>query len=282
MNAGLLSDILYADDTLIFGQQARLVEEYAMAVEKAGALYGMKLHWGKTQALLVGDATELRKPDGTPFENNGSLQYLGATLACDGRPDSELSRKLGTARADFNQLRQLWSHSGTPLTDKLRYFDAYVLSKLQYGLATIWLNTAQRRRMDGFVARCLRRILHVPAAFISRVSNATIYERAGVGAFSQQILKHQLVLLRKVALSQNPHLRRDTFADSSLTPQIGRFVRRVGRPRQDWTSRLLQEGRERFGAEKFQSFLTDTDDGADARWRTELQRVFSRKAAKMA
>jgi len=269
MSKGLLFDILYADDTLICGQRAQHVEEYAQAVERAGGNYGMKLHWGKTQAMCVGDAGSLRSPDGAAFEDTGSMQYLGALLAGNGRIDSELSRKIGTARGDFNQLQRLWGHSGVPLEDKIKFFRAFVLSRLRYGLATIWLVTAQRRRLDGFVARCLRRILHIPASFVSRVSNADVFERAGMKPFTQQVLKQQFCLLRKAALTEADHpLRKDTFIDQTLIPQIGRYIRRVGRPRQDWTTQLLREGWERFGHNKFQTLLSDCSQGAEGRWRT--------------
>ena len=36
-------------------------------------------------------------------------------------------------------------------------------------------------------------------------------------------------------------LRRDTFIGDTLTPQIGRYVRRVGQPRQNWTTQVLNE-----------------------------------------
>jgi hypothetical protein len=256
------------------GRQACHVEEFALAVERAGATYGMSLHWGKTQALCVGDAAGLRKPDRSAFEDTGFLVYLGALLNADGRIDSELSRTLGTARADFNQLQRIWGHGGVPLRDKLQYFRAFVLSKLQYGLSTVWLVTAQRRRVDGFVARCLRRMLGIPAAFMSRVSNATVLSRACFKPFSRQLLKHQLCLLRKVALTGPEHpMRKDTFIDSTVIPQIGRFVRRVGRPRQDWTTQLLREGRELFGWTKFHTYLTDCSVGADVRWKTEADSV---------
>ena len=58
--------------------------------------------------MCVGAADCLKKPDGTKFDDARSLQYLGAVLSRDGRVDSEISRKVGAARADFNQLRQLW------------------------------------------------------------------------------------------------------------------------------------------------------------------------------
>ena len=173
------------------------------AVERAGATYGMRLHWGKTQALCVGDADCLNKPDGTLFEETSSLQYLGAVLSRDGRVDSEISRKLGAARADFNQLRQLWGHSCVTLRDKVDYFRAFILSKLRYGLATVWLVTAQRRRIDGFVARCLRRIFNIPHSFVSRVSNAAVLEKAGMKLFTDSLLKHQLHLLQ-IRVSATP------------------------------------------------------------------------------
>ena len=104
------------------GRQASHVELYASAVKKSGATYGMRLHCGKTQALCVGDAECLKKPDGSLFEQTSSLQYFGAVLSRDGRVDSEISRKLGAARADFMQLRQLWGHSCVTLRDKSQLF----------------------------------------------------------------------------------------------------------------------------------------------------------------
>ena len=276
LSKGELFDILYADDTLLLGHRAAHVEEYAAAVEKAGATYGMKLHWGKTQALCVGDAGPLKKADGSLFEDVSSLQYLGALLYRDGRVDSEISRKLGAARADFNQLRQLWGHSSVTQREKVKFFDAFILSKLRYGLSTVWLVTSQRRRIDGFVARCLRSLLRIPSSFVSRISNAAVLERAGTKPFSQQVLKHQLSLLRKVSLTEAGHpLRKDTFADATLIPQIGRFIRRPGRPRQDWTSQLLREGQERFGHTRFQTLLLDCSPHADRRWKAELEKSFS-------
>ena len=134
--------------------------------------------------------------------------------------------------ADFRKLQAVWSHSNVPLKSKLLYFQSMVVSKLEYGLATCWLVTSQRRRVDGFYVRCLRRILRIPAAFISRVSNATVLQNAGVAPFSQQLLKRQLLLLGKVVWSPADHpLRRDTFGSAGITPLIGRYVRRMGRPR---------------------------------------------------
>ena len=258
-NANLLFDLLYADDTLLVGCDARLVETFALAVERAGATYGMTLHWGKTQALSVGTTSKLRRPDGTDFDEASSLQYLGGVICADGRADSEVFRKIGCAKSAFNRLQKVWSHSGVTLKQKLLFLDGCVMAKLRYGLASLWLVTAQRRRLDGFQARCLRRLLHIPAAFVSRISNKEVFKRADVRPSSQQLLKHQLLLLRKVAISTvGGPLRRDSFVDATTQPRIGRFVKRIGRPRQDWTSQLLWEGSQLMAALQFQAFLTAT------------------------
>ena len=126
------------------------------------------------------------------------------------------------------------------------------------------------------MARCLRRILRIPAAFVSRVSNATVLARAGLRPFSQQVLVHQIHLLRKAALAEPGHpLRKDCFYGSTLSPQIGTFIRRVGRPRQEWTSQLLREGEQRFGDALFQTLLSDRTEGAEKRWKADVEKIFA-------
>ena len=194
------------------------------------------------------------------------MTYLGAVIYGDGRADSEISRTIGAARADYYQLQKLWNHASVSVRDKLQFLHALIVSRLIYGLSTVWLVTAQRRRLDGFYARCLRRILRIPAAYVSRVSNTKVLLQAGVKPFSEQLLFRQLALLGKVARSptENP-LRKDTFVPGSVTPQIGRTMRRVGRPRQNWTEMLMKVGEARLGAAEHKRLLPDTSLGAQAR-----------------
>ena len=159
------------------------------------------------------------------------------------------------------------------LVARRKYF---LPTELLNGLSTVWLVTAQKRRLDGFYARCLRRILRIPAAFVSRISNAAVFKRAGVNPLSAQILRRQLNLLFRVAAAPaGSPLRQHTFIDDTIFPQIGRFVRKVGRPRQDWTNQLLREGTKRFGAAKLQMLLTDLSKGAQARWKSALEKSFT-------
>jgi len=158
----LLFEVLYADDTLLVGAQPEQVQEFAAAVEAEGKRYGMTLHWGQTQVLSVATEQCLKTPDGAIIEETGALKYLGSVLTSDGRVDSELSRRIGCAAQDFRNLQTLWNHANVTRESKIRFLHALIVSKLLYGLATVWLVTTQRRRLDGFYVRCLRKTFRIP------------------------------------------------------------------------------------------------------------------------
>ena len=188
----------------------------------------------------------------------------------DGRVDSELSRRLGLAAAEFRKLKRAWNHANLSRRQKLDFFESFVVSKLKYGLCTAGLVKAQRRRLDGFHARCLRRILGVPAAFVSRVSNAEVFSRAVVRPITEQLTEQQLMLMRRVGRSPaGSPLRRNTLVGGTANPVIGSFIRRVGRPRQDWTTQVLSEATRRCGSgARMDAALLDTTAGADQRWKS--------------
>ena len=109
-------------------------------------------------------------------------------------------------------------------------------------------------------------------------SNKTVFEKAGVVPLTEQILYRQLVLLGKAARSPpDSLLRKCAFVDDSLIPQVGRFVRRVGRPRLDWTSQVMQAGAHKFGSlQSFERLLSANGEDAEKTWMLELQRLFKR------
>merc|ERR1712224_287870 len=83
---------------------------------------------------------------------------------------------------------------------KVQCFQAVISSKLLYGLSSAWLNEAEQRRLNGFQARCLRRIYNIQPSFISRISNVEVLKRAGQVEFTKQLLKQQLKLFQKIGI----------------------------------------------------------------------------------
>ena len=176
------------------------------------------------------------------------MQYLGAALSADGFCDNELARRIGMAKADFRSLCKIWRHSMLPWQRKLAIV-MLIESKLTYGLATVCLTIAQQRRLNGFQNRCLRSVLGIKSAFVSRISNAQVLARSGHAALTDTLNKKQLGLFGKVlrAAHDSP-LHLSSFIPGTTTAATERYVRRVGRPRREWITDLTRCAGTLFGS----------------------------------
>ena len=200
-----------------------------------------------------------------------SIIYLGGLLSNDGCVGSELGRRIGLAQVEFKALRRIWSHASMSQQKKLRVFHACVISKLMYSLHTTWLNTSERRRLDGFYARCLRRILGVPSAYISRISNRVVFERARAQMLSSTLLAHQLKFFAHVARQPSGSALRDSiFEPHTLNPRRLPGVRGRGRPRITWAQAVFAEAVFVAGsAQRLTTFLQNTSRANNA-WRAAV------------
>ena len=196
--ADFVRELVYADDTLIVATNPEQADDYMKTIAQAGANYGLKYNWKKLEVLPIRCEARILKPDGAIVEQKASIVYLGCILAADGGIEAELGRRIGLAKAEFDKLDRVWSHATISTQRKLRIFDACVLSKLLYSLHTAWLKTADLARLDAFQARCLRRILRIPHSYYSRISNATVLERASRNKLSCLLLQRQLALFADI------------------------------------------------------------------------------------
>ena len=207
--------------------------------------------------------------EGTSITKTDSIGYLGATLNENGKISSELGRRLGIAWADFRNLLQVWNHVPIPLQRREQIFNAVILPQIMYGLSSSWLCVADRRRLDGFQARCLRKLLRLAPSFVSRTSNRTVLQWAKQTQFSSHLLKQQLLLYGRVARApDNDVLRRMTFMPGTLQPVTERFFRKLGRPRHEWASQLTKEALSFAGTyASLEAMLSD-----ECRWYQAVQR----------
>ena len=146
----LVSELLYADDTLIMDMESIRAEQYMISIcELVIYIYIYIYIWShillaeaRSTACSMPSRALIAKPDGSPVAQDRSV-YLGAMLSTDRHMSSELSRRLGEAQNEFNVLSKIWAHSNLTVKQKVRIFDACVLSKLLYCLHTAWLNTVE-------------------------------------------------------------------------------------------------------------------------------------------
>ncbi len=147
---------------------------------------------------------------------------------------------MGSQLQSFKLLSTVWKHVAIPLKRKIELFNSIVVSRLTYATASVWLLKADLRRLDGFYCSCLRRILRIPAPYVSRVSNARVLQQSGCQQLSVTIREAQLALLDKVLHDPSLDvLRGASFHGRTLLPETAAWVRKRGRPRQNWIEQLM-------------------------------------------
>ena len=125
--------------------------------------------------------------------------------------------------------------------------DACVLSKIRYGTASAWLSKGDLKKLDGFHAKCLRTILRIKPSFYSRVSNERVRELAGQQKLSDSIRAAQIRLLGQVLTLPSKRVLREVAFHTEEVPTTYAWVKRRGRPRQDWTKQLIDIAKEAAG-----------------------------------
>ena len=93
-----MSELLYADDTLLVGCERAVLEQYMHFIGKHGACYGMKFNHDKIECLKVNFDEDILNELGLAMKSPASLKYLGALITRDGKHCSELNRRIGLAR----------------------------------------------------------------------------------------------------------------------------------------------------------------------------------------
>ena len=111
-----------------------------------------------------------------------------------------------------------------------------------YSLHIAWLTIPERRRLDAFQAKALRKILGIAPSYYSRVSNADVLKEAGCPKASSMLLLRQLHFLGQLATrDENDILKRCVFEHGSHKLRTFPSSRKRGRPRDTWAAKLLQE-----------------------------------------
>ena len=235
-------------------------------VVAVGNTYGLELNSGKTILLQIRTNAGIVGPDGEPIKCKDSAVYLGGLLSVDGKPSAELTRRLGEAKAIFQKLCLVWNHANLSKARKHRILEACVHSKLLYGLESCMLLKVDRDRLDGFQARCLRKIHKILPAYVSRVSNADVRGLANTRPLSLSLLERQLKLYGKLARDAPKSLPKAMVFEScqpnQVTPRRWNTRRSRGRPRLQWTTYLHAQALAVAGgdSDKLQTIVQNTSE----------------------
>eukprot|EP00933_Yihiella_yeosuensis_P047365 TRINITY_DN4317_c0_g4_i1.p1 TRINITY_DN4317_c0_g4~~TRINITY_DN4317_c0_g4_i1.p1 ORF type:complete len:298 (-),score=44.55 TRINITY_DN4317_c0_g4_i1:33-926(-) len=261
-------ELLYADDTLLIDSEPETIEFYMQHVASAGHTYGLSFNWKKLELLAIGCDPHLATPDGSWVKRRETMVYLGSLLASDAGSGSELNRRIGAAKADFEKLQRVWSHANIGTARKLRIFDACVVSKLMYNLHAIWLNAAEQKHLDAFQNKCLRRVLRIQPSFLSRISNKAVLAQASRHRLSSVLLQRQLILMGDIAARVDADImRRCIFVPGTMQLLQPQGLRRRGRPRVQWAAAVYKHAVQAAGSQEALDALWQATAKADWRGR---------------
>ena len=120
-------------------------------------------------------------------------------------------------------------------------------------------------KLDGFHAKCLRRILGIAPAFISRISNAFVLKELSAYPLSAILLERQLLYFGHVArLKEDSVLRQALFVEKFTLhePKLKR-----GRPRDTWGRKMLQHVNKIIGDNAYwQAYIADPE-----KWKSKVR-----------
>ena len=169
--------MLYADDTLIIGKNPEQIQPYIDFIAEEGKRYGLLLNLSKLEMLEINIDARINDSAGKVIAKKEYLKYLGALLHKTGRIDSELNCKIGMAKTDFRKLVQIWNHTGITRDRKMQLYQSLILSRLLYGLQTVWLPKQSQKRLDAFHYQCLQELTGIAHSYISQVTNENILKK---------------------------------------------------------------------------------------------------------
>ena len=182
-------------------------------------------------------------------------------MSASGDQSTEVTRRLGEAGAIFEKLARIWRHANLTHRRKQEIFESCVVSHLVYGLDSLCLRQAERKRIDAFQAKCLRRVHSIPYSYISRISNEDVRALARFMPLSHIVFDRQLLLYHRLCQLPSISLSRQVVLGAGgYCPLSFAHRRRRGRPRLQWSSCVYAHALAAAGSEDALRHVLGTAD----------------------
>jgi len=258
-------EILYADDTLLIGDNAKILNLLIAAIEKHSERYGMKLNKNKCVHISMNCKAKIKFSDGKEMKSADEATYLGSNMSKKHITRREIEARISSALNTAKKLNIFFKKTKCSEAWKLQVYNAVIISRLLYGIESLELTDSLKTRLDAFQIRGLRHILGIEHSFWSRVTNKEIIEKANVIAETrenitegwEQIIRNKGEKDRKIKLiseimeerktkllghimrrDEKDPLKQVCFDDEGY--QHIYETRRVGRPRIHWVRETMK------------------------------------------
>ena len=155
------------------------------AKQREGALYGLFLNISKTFLIRAGQARQVVPKlldyfKKIPIPQVDFERTLGFNIGPLVMPRDTVRKRGNAMLGAMEQYTIVWQ-SDLPQKTKLERYESLVVSKGIWGLHVLSALPTDFGYLEYIHVRCLRRILGIPAPYISRVSNAAMRDRVATG-----------------------------------------------------------------------------------------------------
>jgi hypothetical protein len=254
------NEILFADDTLIFGEPGRSLDAFLWAIESVSCAYGLKLNRSKCAHLsLWQSAPKVEFSSGTAVSREARSDYLGSMMNISVAPKAEVNRRLALARYTWLTLRNFWREGLLSVKDRLLIYQALIESKLTYGLHVLPLKDELLNKMNAFQMRGIRQLLKIAPTHVDRNnSNKKVLElaeerintnkegepespnRKTIKLISEVLLKRAQCELGEIIRLPEDDPRKEVTFKSGLHQLNIPETNRVGKPKTQWAIETMK------------------------------------------
>ena len=177
MSTTKVSMVLFADDVMLLAERKEDMETNLRESKKAMSNWGMKIHWGKTEVMvLVGKEKNAKVcVDEKKIEQLQNMKYLGTILSADGTCEEEIEHRVGAAARVIGAMRkEVLERRELKKATKMRVYNAMVIPTMLYGSETWTVMKRHESRLGATEMAYLRRVVGVTRS--DRVRNADVRE----------------------------------------------------------------------------------------------------------
>ena len=187
------SSTFNADDVVIVADLFDTLKEALFIFNEQSQKLGLHVNWSKTK--LQSFSPWIPTPPSTligtqPVATTDNFTYLGSTIASNNSSFNDVNRRIAIATSTMAKLSSIWTSSRLSLVLKMRLYNSLIISIITYSSASWTFTKAQKKRLDAFNTKALRRIVGV--RWYDYVTNASILTRTGQPTLTTTIRKLRL------------------------------------------------------------------------------------------
>lgn len=178
VNGVPISNIRYADDTVLLGESAEDLQWLLNKINEVSNENGLKMNVNKTKWMVISkqNVVDIQITLGSQtIERVERYNYLGCGLNVDWNIGQEVSSRIERARNAFTKMKQLLTSRQLSLNLRLRLVKCYVFPVLLYGMEGWTLLDQHCKKIEAFEMWIYRRMLRI--AWTDRIRNTEVLLR---------------------------------------------------------------------------------------------------------